>query len=255
MCETGHGAQDITDTDFLSRSYLLVREIESIATSGMIHLGSDERLSGEKCYAEANREKPDYDSVEKKLGHLLAFDDIHADRIIRWSNEEGIEYPGRLGTITQCRTGDCRKDGTSQWVATVDLEKGGAFDIFKAARDLALQKPSSIFGEVGKIDNGSLDANNIPKRILAFTMGISDISLNSRDGFEEAFNDMCSSLFGIDANCSDFVKSDLGVEGTSNREEEHRSSLCSERTTTVTRKVYRPEFQEQEAAVSVEMKV
>ena len=252
LCATGHGVQDINNSDFLSTSYLLAREIGSIATSGMIHLGSDERVSAEKCFAEAAREKPDYDAVEKKLAHLLAFDGITTERIVRWSNEEGVEYPGRLGTITQCRSGDCRTNSTSTWIASVDLEKGGAYDIFNAARELALRKPFSILAEIGKMDRASMDNSQMTKRILAFAMGISDISEWSRGMFEDSFINMCTGLFGDREVCSEFAKSDHGVEQAAPRAEQHRELVCQTRTKTVQRRIYRPEFQE--PTVSVEIK-
>jgi hypothetical protein len=244
--------QNIANSEFIAAAYLLVREIESIATSGMIHLGSDERVSGTKCYTEARSGKPDYDEFEKKLSHLLAFDGITSQRIVRWSNEESIEYPGRLGGITQCRKGDCRTDTNSNWIATVDIGKGGAFDVYNDARELALRKPTSILAEIGKMDRLSMDANQIPKRILAFAMGISDLSEWSRGMFEETFTSLCGTLFGIYSGCNDFAKSDSGIEGAGPRDEDDRKALCESRTTTVIRRLYRSEFQEQ--AVSVEVK-
>jgi hypothetical protein len=251
MCTAGHGVQNVTDPGFTAVAYGLIREIESIATSGMIHLGSDERVSGAKCYAEAGIQNPDFDSYEKKLSHLLAFDGITSERIVRWSNEENVVYPGRLGGITQCRSGDCRTDSRSEWIATVDLEKGGGFNVYSAARDLALRKPSFILGEIGKIDRTSFEAKQMSKRILAFTMGISDLSEWSRGMFEETFTIMCISLFGIDAGCAEFAKSDDGFDDAASRHNSNRNRICAERTRNVTRHVYRPEFQEQVAAVEI----
>ena len=252
LCATGHGVQDIHNSNFVSTTYLLAREIGSIATSGMIHLGSDERISAEKCFAEAAREKPDYDAVEKKLAHLLEFDGISSEQIVRWSNEEGVEYPGRLGRITQCRSGDCRTNSASKWIASIDLEKGGAFYIFNSARELALRKPTAILAEIGKMDRASMDTNQMTKRILAFAMGISDLSEWSRGMFEDSFINMCTSLFGTHDVCSDFAKSDNGVENAAARQDENRQLVCQSRTKTIQRRVYRPEFQEPVVSVEIE---
>lgn len=244
MRATGHGFQNVSIPGFTAFAYSLVKEVEGLATSGVIHLGSDERASAAQCLLEVGVEL-DFEEYEKKLSHLLAFDGISSDRIVRWSNEEGTVYPGRLGTITQCRRGDCRQDSTSEWMATVDLENGGAYDIYNAARELALRHPSSIIGEIGKIDRRSIGKNQIHKRILAFTMGISDLTEWSRGMFEEKFILFCIELYGLEAGCLEFATSDKGVGDAAHRLEKNRKLVEDERTMDITRHVYRPEFQEQ----------
>lgn len=253
-CRRGQGVQDITHPRYAAVAYNLIREVEEIATSGMIHLGSDERASAKECFVEAlGNEEPDFSSFEKKLSYLLEFDGtIRSNRIIRWSNEEGIDYFGHLGNVTQCREGDCRTESTGDWIATVDIQKEGPYGIYNSARELALRRPSAIVAEVGKIDLASFDIYHIPKRMLAFAMGISDMKEWSRGMFEETFTDLCDAMFGNSTGCSDFATTNHGIDDAALREERNRNTFCNERTRNVTRHIYRPEFQERVVSVEIQ---
>jgi hypothetical protein len=220
----------------------------------MIHLGSDERSGANECFLEAKGEKPDFESFENKLSYLLEFDSTMKNKIIRWSNEEGIDYPGRLGTTTQCREGDCRTetDDSGDWIATVDIQAGGPYGIYNAARDLALRKPFAIVAEVGKIDAASMKVHHVSQRLLAFAMGISDMKEWSRGMFEETFTHLCQFIFGNNTGCSDFAMSNEGIDEAASRPELNRKALCSERTSNTAHHIYRPEFQERVATVEIQ---
>lgn len=249
-CRKGQGVQDISEPSYTAVAYRLVREVEKIATSGMIHLGSDERKSGEACFSEVTDTLPNFASFEKRLAYLLEYDGI-GEQVIRWANEEGVEYPGRLGHITQCRKGDCRTENTGRWIATVDLQVGGPYHIYTSAKELALRKPWAIIAEAGNVDTSVLGKDNLPKRMLAFAMGISEMDEWSRGMFEENFTRLCFTMLGSGGECSDFAKSNSGVDEAAFRSEVHREALCSERTRNITRHIYRPEFQEKVEAVEV----
>ncbi len=250
-CQKGLGVQDINKPLYAPLAYGLIREVETIATSGMMHIGSDERVSGAECFEEALDETPDFASFEQKLKYLLEFDGITNSQIVRWSNEENIEYPDRLGTITQCREGDCRTGNTGSWIATFDLQKGGPYEIYNSARELVLRNPMAIVAEVGNILRDESEHYNIPKRMLAYAMGISDIKEWSQGMFEETFIPLCTELFGPTAGCSEFSKSHEGIEGASALPIANQERLCQERTRNTTRHVYRPEFQEIVTSVEV----
>jgi hypothetical protein len=224
-------------------TYSIIREVLDIATSGMIHLGGDEREESMACFAEAGKE-PDFDHFEKKLSHLLSFDGISSDRIMRWGNQEQIAYPGRIGSITHCRHGDCRADDTVSWFATVDLRQGGPWDIYNSARELALQRPIGIFAEMGRMDTQSFEKHQTPKRLLAFAMGTSDMQEWSRGMFEEAYVRMCEAAFGKTRGCEEFASSDEGVLDDANRLDVHREAICAERTKVTTKYIFRDEYKE-----------
>lgn len=250
-CQQGQGVQDISQPRYTAVAYNLIREVEKIATSGMIHLGSDERKSANACFVEAFGGKPDFALFENKLSHLLEFDGITKNKIIRWFNEEGIDYPGRLGTTSQCREGDCRNENTGDWIATVDIQKEGPYGIYNSARELALRKPSAIVAEIGKMDLVSMDRDHIPKRMLAFAMGISDMKEWSRGMFEETFIILCNDMFGNNTGCSEFAMTNDGIGESASSPERKREMFCNERTRNITRHIYRPEFQERVESVEI----
>jgi hypothetical protein len=243
-CEKGRGILDVNDPFLVPTIYSIIREVLDIATSGMIHLGGDDREESMACFAEAGKE-PNFDLFEKKLSHLLSFDGISSDRIMRWGNQEQIEYPGRLGSITQCRYGDCRADTTvSSWFATVDLRQGGPWDIYNSARELALRRPTGIFAEMGRMDTKSFEKHQTSKRLLAFAMGTSDMQEWSRGMFEETYVRMCEAAFGKTKGCEEFASSDEGVLEDANRPDVHRDDMCAERTRTTKKLIFRDEFKE-----------
>ena len=244
LCRTGQGVQDITSPLYIPIAYGMIREAARLATSGMIHLGSDERVGASECFSEVTEKQPDFASFEKKLGHLLEFDGITGRQVVRWSNDENIEYNDRLGKITQCRVGDCRTDGTDKWIATLDIQLGGAYKIYNLARELALRKPMAIVAEIGEVSSSTLEQYHIPKRILAFVMGISDMKEWSQGMFEETYTLLCREIFGPSAGCFEFAKSDEAIPEAASRFELNKETLCSERTRNETRHIYRPEFQE-----------
>ena len=250
-CRTGQGVQDLTMPLYTPVAYGLIREVARLATSGMIHLGSDERVGASECFAEVSEEQPDFPSFEKKLEHLLKFDGITKSQIVRWSNDETIEYKDRLGSITQCRVGDCRTDSTDKWIATVDIQVGGAYKIYNLARELALRKPMAIVAEIGEVTSSTVEVYHIPKRMLAFAMGISDMKEWSQGMFEDTFTLLCREIFGPAAGCFEFAKSDDAIPEAALRLERNKQTICHERTRNETRYVYRPEFQERVASVEV----
>ena len=262
-CSEGRGVQNITDPGYIAAIYCLIREIEDFGTAGMIHLGSDEREDAQQCFDEVSLKKVDFNSFEEKLTYVLAHDGISSESIIRWSNKEGIEYADRLGSITQCRSGQCENGGTGKWVATVNLLEGGAFEIFKSARKLAVKQPFAIFAEVGPLDSGKFGAD-IPQRMLAFMMGASEFEkswteslFGSNELDEETFilifKELCESTFPSKNNCEKFATSaESRSHEDAQRLENQQKQVCLERTKYVTRHHYRPEFQEQTREVEIQ---
>ena len=85
---------------------LVIQKLRTIFRSGsFLHLGSDERVASQACWAESGR-APDYNRFEQILSNLLeAKNWYNSSSILRWENEEGIVYPQRTGRITHYRYG------------------------------------------------------------------------------------------------------------------------------------------------------
>jgi hypothetical protein len=244
-CKIGTGLpQDVNDPYLLPVVYSVICELLSISTSDYIHLGSDERQESMACFHEVGME-PDFDSFEKNLAAVLSLEGISTERILRWENQEEREYPGRVGSITHCRSGrDCLSSShhTSNpnhddpsWFATVDLRDGGPWQIFNATRDLSLRNPIGIVANVGSIQKDYFDRNQVPKRLLAFAFGttrsIGTDALPNRTIFEEIYTQMCEAKFGADDGCHAFARSNAGIYDyvTARRLEKHLETMCTER--------------------------
>lgn len=248
ICETGTAVQNINQPDYTAVAYSLIREVHQIATSGVVHLGGDDRQVAAACFEELSQE-PDFELFESKLSYLLSFDGIPNSKIMRWSNDESVEYKGRVGSITQCKEGDCRTDDTQAWAATVDIQIGGPFDVYQAARNLALLKPDSIFAEVGHTDSTANHGSTVDMRMLAFAMGVSQMDEMTQESFEAAFIPMCKTILEVDIPCKAFAKShESARELVTRSSPEQTSAICQERTRQVKKHKYRPEFQEAEVS-------
>jgi hypothetical protein len=208
-CKVGTGLpQDVNDPYILSIVYSVIRELLSISTSDYIHLGSDERQESMACFHEVGTE-PDFDSFENNLAAVLSLEGISTERILRWENQEQRDYPGRVGSITHCRSGDCRSSSNrnnDQWFATVDLRDGGPWQIFNSTRDLSLRNPIGIVANVGSITKDYFDQNQVPKRLLAFAFGTTRTEVLNRTTLEEQYTQMCEAKFGTDNGCHDVCK-------------------------------------------------
>lgn len=228
-------------------AYSIIREVLELSTSGYIHLGADERNASLACFEEAGMEKPTFSEFEEKLSHLLKFDNISSTSIIRWENSEKVDYGnGRLGDITQCRSGDCRLDlaAGSDWFATVDIFERGPWQIYDTTRQLALRNPTGILAEVGTL--GSSFSEQFSKRLLAFAMGISTLEDWSRGAFEETFIVLCEETFGNQSGCVQFASNDTGVPV----DQQNILDRCSERTDLIRERFFRPEYQDENETAS-----
>jgi 8-oxo-dGTP pyrophosphatase MutT (NUDIX family) len=230
ICQRGHDATnswnlgipaDINDSNFVAVAYGIVNDVLGLGSSPFLHFGGDERRTVAPCFKEGLDEEPNFAGFERKLGKLLQVTNMTSNRIIRWENEERIHYPDRLGDITQCRPNDkvCpEKYGSSPypWMATVDVRRGDAWQVFNTTRWLATMpnRPLSIVAELGGLRKDYFDKNQINLRLLAFNLATIDYSavegdtsfiIQSQDDFEAHYPRWCSDVLNLDRKtCSAF---------------------------------------------------
>jgi len=178
--------------------FSLVKELTEITSSPYIHLGYDERTMSTPCFLEAtnNLTSPNFDNFETKIGQMLQFAGITSDRVIRWENNEKINYPSRFGDITQCAPGEtCRLASVENvknkfpWFGTIDVRVGGPYEIYSRTRDLASRSPLGLVAEVGSIreEDEPYLKHKIGHRLKAFSIGTLDLPVMSTVEFENFY--------------------------------------------------------------------
>ena len=257
LCNQGKDIPlDISDPLLLPVIMATIRDVLDIfSSSQFIHLGTDERNASLPCLKEAHVQKPDFDTFERKLETLLKMEGIiDTNNILRWQNKEPIQYPNRVGTITQCRPGniECarRRQSTKQhnpssWFATVSIADGGPWQIYNTTRQLALMKPIGIVADIPNLDKTYFDTYNISQRLLSFAMGTSssdDVNIMDRPTFEKRYNEICTTRYAprIDVDCIDFASSNESIHEIVPWEtKEYKESNCNSKTVEANVTVYR----------------
>jgi len=206
LCEHGiYIPQNINDASYVPVAYSIVQELLKLSSSEYLHLGYDERAMNTPCFLEAsmNKESPNFDLFESKLKKMLEFAGVTSDRVVRWENKEKIHYPGRFGEITQCGAGEsCESIASSSdkdikslpWFATVDVRRGGVWQVYSMTYDLASRSPIGLMADVGGLMRDDFNANFLDYRLLAFSIGTLELPKMDRDSFEKAFVEICSAL-------------------------------------------------------------
>ena len=216
MCEKARDLpQDINDKNLLPVIMAVIYELIFTFSSLYIHLGTDERQESMTCFQEANI-VPNFDLFERNMRGLLEMQGITPDRIVRWENKENRVYPGRLGSITQCRSKDCRTDQSTSatWFTTVNLGEGGGWNIYQSTRLLALLRPHAILANIDKLNIEYFQQHQMQHRLLAFAMGTADMPDMNRTTFEEEYIRLCHNL-SLTLNitdCESFASSDIGID-------------------------------------------
>merc|ERR1712238_544291 len=137
--------------------------------------GYDERAMNTPCFLEAsmNKESPNFDLFDSKLKKMLEFAGVTSDRGVRWENKDIKSLP---------------------WFATVDVRRGGVWQVYSTTYDLASRSPIGLMAEVGGLMRDDFNANFLDYRLLAFSIGTLELPKMDRDSFEKAFVEICSTL-------------------------------------------------------------
>jgi Glycosyl hydrolase family 20, catalytic domain len=199
FCKGKSLPNNVNSQELLPVLYSVIGELRTIFTSSkLFHLGTDERSAAAACWEEAG-EAPDYDKFESRMEALLALVNLAPEETLRWENGEGFRYPGRAGGVTQFPAGqldEIRPD--EPFFLTIDLFEGNAYNIFKNAKKAVSLKPLGVLADLPKLSESKFDNWEIPKRLLAFSMGVSELanawSFNEEATFESEFEQLCRAL-------------------------------------------------------------
>ena len=216
----------------------VIQELRSIFSSRYIHLGSDARRESMACFDEA-RINPDFLSFEENLAKLMGLEGILPRHVVRWGNENNEIYPGRFGSITQCRPGEAchvaKRNESTSWFGTVNLREGGAWKIYQSTYTLARQQPQALLADFDKFGIVHFREHNIPMRLLAFALGTTNTTeITNRTVFEQEYTTICKSYFSTSWYadlCDSFATNDAGIDDISfSVTEEYRQQVCDVRT-------------------------
>ena len=180
-------ANDIANTDFLPVVYSVLRELLDIFSGGtssssssarpyLLHLGSDERVSNQRCFEEAGQLGTlSYSDFERNLTMIVEdMIGLSSDNIIRWENREKERYPDRAGEITHYRSTvpfqiPAIRRKNEPFFLTIDiLAPATFFDIYKNTRELMTLQPQAIFAELRMLDDETWTSYKVGLRLTAF---------------------------------------------------------------------------------------
>jgi hypothetical protein len=195
---------NVNDERYLLVLFSVVAELRSVFHSPYIHLGTDEREASAPCF-KAARIKPKFDAFEHKLATLMGMAGVDPGYILRSENKEGVRYANRTGNVTQYSAGVFQVRRDEMAFLTVDLFDGDAYQVFQNAQRAASLSPLGVLAELRKLNEGKWKLWQIPQRLLAFAMGVSDYgtSLSTSDAasFNAVFSKLCEDL-ELDTDCS-----------------------------------------------------
>jgi hypothetical protein len=216
FCRGTSLSNNVNSPELLPVIYSVIGELRSIFNSSkLFHLGTDERSAAGPCWDEAG-ETPDFEKFESKLGALLALVDLAPEETLRWENDEGFRYSTRAGGVTQYPAGqfdDVRRN--ELMFLTVDILDGDGYNVFRNAKKAVALEPLGILADVPKLSDSKFQNWDIPKRLLAFAMGVSELaqawSFSDKATFIAQFQQLCQAL-NITDECSPPGDADIEVE-------------------------------------------
>jgi len=272
-CTSGiHIPNNISCPEFLSVAWQTVQSLLPFKTSPYLHLGSDERQASHSCFREMAEQRQQssnnyydyFDLYEAKLQELFHlqqkdYHDTSSSRsitpqtIVRWENEEKVEYSNRFGSITQCQ--DCQNlhskgntKATTPWFAHLDLYQfQSLYEVYNASFVLSTsqqqQRPLGIVASLGRF--GSSSGNNDDNddrilRLIAFAMGTAAATtIYDMTTFEQVFLETCQKTIQHSKAEQLCHQHETLVEHNYNqhhaqqqaRLEKHKELVCKDRTT------------------------
>jgi hypothetical protein len=208
FCQASTTPNNVNDPLLLPVLFYVISQMRKVFSSKFFHLGSDERIGSEPCFKELGV-KPDFDKFEMRLTHLLKMNGISPDHIVRSENSREKThvgrkmYEGRTGSITQLRAGSNELEEPDDIVFfTVDIEDGDAWTVYQRTKELVAQEPLGIMAEVRALLKSHWENVDLPKRLLAFSMALSELpTAKDSAAFAEAFQAICETL-SLDTDCT-----------------------------------------------------
>lgn len=213
LCAGGSVPNDVENPNFLPVAYSVIAELRNIFNrSNFFHLGTDERVASLPCSDEAGRILK-FDAFERDLTTLLETSVISSEHILRWENDEIERYAERTGDITQYRADlnleEWEVRANETFFLTVDLLAGDTWTVYDQTRKLVARRPLGILLELVDLDIESWESKQIPKLLLAFAVGASEVPTGLTSYFftsfgyrYRAFCSIISKRFLTDMECS-----------------------------------------------------
>jgi hypothetical protein len=202
FCQSNTSPNNVNDPLLLPLLFTVISELRHVFSSKFLHLGSDERIGSMPCFEEVGV-VPDFDGFESKLTQLLEMNGILPDHILRTENARKRVHEGRTGTITQLRAGSNEMDEPDDIVFfTVDVEDGDAWTVYQRTKELVALEPLGIMAEVRALMKSHWDQVELPKRLLAFSMALSELPIaEDPAAFAKSFQAICETL-SLDTDCT-----------------------------------------------------
>jgi len=213
--------------------------LSSPSSNKFLHLGSDQReVAAQGCFLEAGHTGPvslaALNHFESKLMSALAMMGIDQNQIIRWHNQENIQYQNRTGKITHYTDiADIVDNESSSIFATVKVaNKMTPWEVYQATRSWVQISPTPK-GVVAQVINGQ---KLRLAQLVAFTMGVgrtkSEFIPTTEDEFQRDFDALCDQLHCADKEPVIVVAADNPLRRTT----VSLMESCVERTRNLTTK-------------------
>ena len=175
----------------------VLRELRQTFSSPFLHLGYDEREESVACADEAF-EKIDFQKFELKMSKLLQYNEISPGNVLRWENEEGIDYEHRFGLITHYhkRLPPLGANSSAFFISTdLDLNNAisrleNAWDLYQHVQKVTSFKPLGVLASLDTSRDSILRRLNIRQRLLAVSIGLSVNDLDE-SAFRVVFSELC----------------------------------------------------------------
>jgi hypothetical protein len=161
------------------------------------------------CWLE-KRVSPDYEKFESKLDTLIALANLAPEETLRRENRERFRYPNRAGGVTQYPAGQFEDIRTDElFFLTVNLFDGNAYTVFQNTKRAVALNPLGVLADLPKLSESKFANWEIPKRLLSFAMGVSEVAnfwgLYDEPSFNNHFTKICEAL-ALEGDCSPHVE-------------------------------------------------
>jgi hypothetical protein len=201
FCNARTTPNAVNDPMLLSVLLHAITALREVFSSKFLHLGSDERIGSQPCFEEMQIE-PDFDGFESRLTALVELNGIPRENILRTENLHHRLHEGRTGSITQLRKGSSMTEPDDIVFYTVDVEDGDGWSVYQRTKELMATEPLGIMAEVRALLKSHWDKVQLPKRLLAFSMALSELpTAKDPASFNESFQALCQAL-SLDTDCT-----------------------------------------------------
>ena len=234
-----------------------------------LHLGGDEVNMASPCFSEIGAKMFDYNEFESTLKTILKEIQYDESKVIRWEMSETLRNLDRAGDITHFWL---RQPGQKDWVKNNPKnysapiitsarlyfdtnQEDSAYDVYGRTKQLKHNphKLSPVLGIVAATFELStkfwLD-RNVVGRLLAVSMGVSDLNITDRFEFNDKYRSVCKSAGFHDSMCKLYGVPPIRynvhraeLKGRGSVWEKWMENTCDRLTETKNKLVYKPHYE------------